>query len=168
VAEEQLGALLLRRRELVGGHQFDRRARQDALSAMPALVQERAVDGVVVVDRRDQPGATCRERRRLAPTAAARILEEAERLLLRIHRATGRHGVVDRPWRLPSARRSPSSGKKVVDRVVEAQLASLDEQQARGRRDRPGHGGDAEDRVAFHRRAAEGLRADGFDDGVAA
>ena len=65
VAEEQLGALLLRRRELVGHHQLDGRPRQDALAAMPPLVQQHALEGEIVVDRRDQA-----RRRRLRRPAA--------------------------------------------------------------------------------------------------
>ena len=78
--------------------------------------------------------------------------------------AAVRHQVVDRdgpPDRLASCpadrrgsrstRMSASSGSHLVDRIGQRQLAVLDQRHRCGDRDRLGHRGDAEDRVALHR-----------------
>ena len=80
-----------------------------------------------------------------------------------------RHGVVERAV---EARQHPAIGElgqQPIDRLVEAQRALLDQDHRRRGRDRLGHRGDAEDRVAAHRlAAAERLRADRVDVHLAA
>src|SRR5690348_12283283 len=71
VTEKERGALLLRRVELVGHHQSDRRARQDTRASVPPLVQQHVLEGEIVVDRRDQAAATRFEGRWAAPAAVA-------------------------------------------------------------------------------------------------
>jgi len=46
---------LLLRRQMVDGHELDRRPRQDALAPEPALVQHHLAERQVVADGRDQP-----------------------------------------------------------------------------------------------------------------
>ena len=65
-----------------------------------------------------------------------------------------RHGVVDRAFEAFQHAPVGKLGQQSVDGIVEAQLALLDQDHRRGRRHRLGHGGDAEDRVAPHRRVA--------------
>ena len=69
--------------DLVGRHQLDRRARQDALAAVPAVVQHHLAEGEIVVDRRDQPAAAGRERRRAGSTGRRGLVEHLERAGLR-------------------------------------------------------------------------------------
>src|SRR5690348_279599 len=67
MAEEDLGALLLPGRELIGHHQLDRRPREEALAFMQAVPEQHAIEGVEVIDCRNEPAAARREGRRLAP-----------------------------------------------------------------------------------------------------
>src|SRR5215471_10620572 len=63
------GRCLLLLRQLVRGHHFDRRPRQDAFVAVFAVAQQHLTKGQVVVDRRDQPRAAGREGGCTAPFA---------------------------------------------------------------------------------------------------
>ncbi len=129
VTEEQLGALLLRRRELVGHHQLDGRTRQDALAAVPPLVQEHALEGEIVVDRRDQAAAARFEDRRPAPAAVAGVVEEGElRAVLRIG-----HVVAGEPPDLVG--RHLEAGVAHAERPEQVILHEGPERLARGARD---------------------------------
>ena len=90
------------------------------------------------------------------PVARAEGEEVAQR-----DRAVGGHriveGAVDRAQDLAVGQ----LGQPFVDRIVEPELALLDEDHGADRRDRLGHRGEPEDRVPPHRHiAAEGHRAD--------
>jgi hypothetical protein len=67
-------------------------------------------------------------------------------------RPSGRYGVVERSFEAPEHAAAGKLGQQIVDRIVEAKLALLHQDQGGRGRDRLGHRGDAEDRVASHRR----------------
>jgi hypothetical protein len=73
------------------------------------------------------------------------------------------HRVVDRPLDPAQDPAVRQLGQQPVHRVVEPQPAFLHQDHGRRGRDRLGHRGDAEDRVAPHRLAAVGPPADRLD-----
>ena len=87
-------------------------------------------------------------------SGGAMIMPKPMRKVSRSRRVIGRlrrHGVVERPVEPLQHPAVGELGQQPIDRLVQPQLALLDQDHRRHRRDRLGHRGDAEDRVAPHR-----------------
>ena len=106
--------------------------------------------------------ATVRRRRWLSGSGTfreARSTTDAEAEGQQVARVIGRcAGTVSSSGRVDPRQHAPVGEfrQEPVDRIVEAQLASFDQNQRRNRGDRLGHRRDAEQRVALHRLGASG------------
>src|SRR6185312_17169650 len=69
--------------EVVGHHRLDRAAREDALAAVPTLLEHHAAERKVVVDRRDESASPRCKGRRAAPLALLRVIVKLQHSRLR-------------------------------------------------------------------------------------